>query len=211
MPPGSRANCPCILPPSRVAKRTTGNNQPYGGEPLWTSVAARPLDGCALTRAASPVIPAATGWVAAWLYPLHVVIDLPALAPRPRPVALRLVCTVVIVAALASVPWLVSHAGRRIDGVPSGLWPPPVLVLLVLGALVATRVSYRWFDAILLLIPILGLFYLWRFAWRLSLLPYRDWPPRPDEAPRWRKVAHPSRPGAGLYLVDPTSKADDQQ
>jgi hypothetical protein len=137
------------------------------------------------------------------------VIDLPAVAPRPRPVPLRLVYTVVIVAALAGVPWLVSEASRRIHGGASGLWPPPVLVLLVLGALVATRVSYRWFDAVLLLIPILGLFYLWRFAWRLSLLPYRDWSPRPEEAPRWRKFAHPDRPRAGLYLVDRSGRSVD--
>ena len=56
----------------------------------------------------------------------------------------------------------------------------------------------RW----LLLIPIVGIFYLWRFAWRLALLPYRDWPPRPNEAAHWRKVSHPARPGARLYLVD---------
>jgi hypothetical protein len=110
----------------------------------------------------------------------------------------------VIVALLAGTPWLVSEASRRIGGGVSGPWPSPVLVLLILGALVATRVSYRWFDALLLLIPVVGLFYLCRFAWRLSLLPYRDWSPRPQEAPQWRKVAHPDRPGAGLYLVDRT-------
>jgi hypothetical protein len=199
---GPGRNSACILPASAVAKRTTGNNQAYGRGPLWTSVAARPL-GRTSRRCRL--------WVVAWLYPLHMVIALPALAPRPRPVPLRLVYTFLIVAALAGVPWLVSEASHRIDRVPSSLWPSPALVLLVLGALVAPRVSYRWFDAYLLLIPIVGLFYLGRFAWRLSLLPYRDWPPRPDEAPRWRKVAHPSRPGAGLYLVDRTSKADDQQ
>jgi len=69
------------------------------------------------------------------------VIALPALAPRPRPVPLRLVYTFLIVAALAGVPWLVSEASHRIDPVPSSLWPSPALVLLVLGALVAPRVS----------------------------------------------------------------------
>jgi hypothetical protein len=48
--------------------------------------------------------------------------------------------------------------------------------------LVADRVSYRWYDAWLLTIPFVGLFYLWRFAWRLAALPHRDWPPRPGEA-----------------------------
>jgi hypothetical protein len=139
---------------------------------------------------------------------LLMVIDLPAIVPRPRPVLLRLTYTVVIVAALFSVPWLASEAGRRIGGRPWAHWPSPTLVLLVLGALVASRVPYRWFDAFLLLIPIVGMFYLWRFAWRLSFLPYRDWPPRPEEAPSWRKVAHPDRPGAGLYLVDRTGQRE---
>jgi hypothetical protein len=134
-------------------------------------------------------------------------------SPGHRPAAatgaaLRLTYTVVIVAALFSAPWLASEAGRRIGGRPWAHWPSPTLVLLVLGALVASRVSYRWFDAFLLLIPIVGLFYLWRFAWRLSFLPYRDWPPRPEEAPSWRKVAHPDRPGAGLYLVDRTGQRE---
>jgi hypothetical protein len=128
------------------------------------------------------------------------VVELPSIAPRPRPVALRLVYTVLIVAALLGLPWLVGEAGPRIGRKVFTWWPSPTLVLLVLGALVASQVSYRWRDALLLLIPIVGLFYLCRFAWRLAFLPYRDWPPRSAEAPYWQKVAHPVRPGAGLYL-----------
>jgi hypothetical protein len=130
------------------------------------------------------------------------VVDLPSIAPRPRPVALRLAYTVVILAVLFGVPWFVGKATPRIGSQPSGWWPSPTLVLLVLGALAASRVSYRWRDGLLLLIPIVGLVYLCRFAWRLSFLPYRDWPPRAEEAPSWRKVSHPARPGARLYLVD---------
>lgn len=133
------------------------------------------------------------------------VIDLPALAPQPRSAPVRWVFTVLIMVALFGLPWAASEAARRISHENSASWPPPTLVLFVVGALIARRVSYRWFDAFLLMIPLFGLIYLWRFAWRLSFLPYRDWPPRPDEASRWVKVAHPSRPGAGLYLVDPAA------
>jgi len=109
-------------------------------------------------------------------------------------------------AVLIVLPWAASEGSRSLDDGAATGWPPPAVVLMVVGAFIARRVSYRWFDAFLLLIPLVGLIYLWRFAWRLSFLPYRDWPPRPDEAPRWVKVAHPSRPGAGLYLVDPSPR-----
>jgi hypothetical protein len=135
-------------------------------------------------------------------YPRLMVVDLPSVAPRPRPVVLRLVYTVLILAVLVGLPWLVGKAGPRFGARVPAWWPSPPLILVVLGALVASRVSYRWRDGLLLLIPIVGLFYLGRFAWRLSFLPYRDWPPRRQEAPYWRKVSHPARPGAGLYLVD---------
>src|SRR5215207_8648362 len=84
-------------------------------------------------------------------YPLRMIIDLPALAPRPRPVWLRWVYTVLLAAALLSVPWAVGEGTTRLDGGASGYWPPPALVLFILGALIARRVSYRWFDAFLLL------------------------------------------------------------
>jgi len=129
--------------------------------------------------------------------------DLPALAPRPRSVTLRVAYTIVLVVLLAGLPWLATATLGRIGGWPSGDSLLSVVVLFAAGAVVATQVSYRWFDALLLLIPFVGLVFLVKFAWRLALLPYRDWPPRPAEAGRWRKVAHPSRPGAGLYLVDP--------
>jgi hypothetical protein len=131
------------------------------------------------------------------------VIDLPAVAPQPRTPLQRWIFTVLIMAVLIGLPWAASEATRNLNDEPSAGWPPPALVLFVAGALIARRVSYRWFDAFLLLIPLFGLIYVWRFAWRLAFLPYRDWEPRPDEPARWVKVAHPSRPGAGLYLVEP--------
>jgi hypothetical protein len=65
----------------------------------------------------------------------------------------------------------------------------------------ATKVSYRWFDFLLLFIPFYNIVLLCRLAWRLSYLPYRDWAPRPEEAASWRRVDHPTEPGALLHVV----------
>jgi len=44
--------------------------------------------------------------------------------------------------------------------------------------------SYRRRDAWLGLVPLLGWYLLCVLAWRVALLPYRDWEPRADEL--WR-------------------------
>jgi hypothetical protein len=61
-------------------------------------------------------------------------------------------------------------------------------------------VSYRRRDVLLMGIPLYNLGLFGQTLWRLTYLPYRDWPPRPDEAARWRQLRHPSRPGALLYV-----------
>jgi hypothetical protein len=132
--------------------------------------------------------------------------DLPAIAPRPRSMPLRLAFTVLIVLVFLTLSWLATWAVQRTGGGAAGGTSLSLLVTFVLGALMAVRVSYRWFDAFLLLVPILGLFLLVKWAWRVAFLPYRDWPPRAPEAPRWRLVAHPRRSGAGVYLVDPAAR-----
>jgi hypothetical protein len=40
----------------------------------------------------------------------------------------------------------------------------------------------------------------WQVAWRLAYLPFRDWPPRADEASTWLQLRHPTEPGALLYV-----------
>ena len=54
------------------------------------------------------------------------------------------------------------------------------LVVLVAYAWLATKVSYRWFDCFFLLIPIYGLIWTIKIAWKVASLPYRDWAPRPE-------------------------------
>jgi peptidoglycan/LPS O-acetylase OafA/YrhL len=104
--------------------------------------------------------------------------DLPA---RPRSIPVRLALTVLVLALLCGLPWLASTTLGHLGGWPYGDSLLSVLVVFGLGAVVATRVSYRWFDALLLLVPFLGLIFLVKFSWRMASLPYRDWPPRPEE------------------------------
>lgn len=58
-----------------------------------------------------------------------------------------------------------------------------MLVYLIVYALLARKVSYRWFDTFLQLIPIYGIIWQFIIAWRLAYLPHRDWRLRPEEKP----------------------------
>jgi hypothetical protein len=56
-----------------------------------------------------------------------------------------------------------------------------LISMLSAYAFMAPQVSYRWFDAFCLLVPIYSIFWLIKIAYRLAYLPHRDWAPRPDE------------------------------
>ena len=53
-----------------------------------------------------------------------------------------------------------------------------VVVLLGLLAFLAPKVGYRWFDCFFAAIPFYGIFFIFRIAHRLALLPERDWAER---------------------------------
>jgi hypothetical protein len=58
------------------------------------------------------------------------------------------------------------------------------------------KVSYRWFDCLMLAIPIAGqLIWAPRILWRIAYLPYRDWQPRPDEARGRVRISNPTSVG----------------
>jgi hypothetical protein len=59
-----------------------------------------------------------------------------------------------------------------------------VLPSVLLIALLAPLVSYRRRDVLLLLVPLWNLVTVWTIGSRISRLPYRDWPQRPDEIGR---------------------------
>lgn len=65
-----------------------------------------------------------------------------------------------------------------LDWAVTGAWSGIVVAVL------APRSSYRRRDAWLGLVPLLGWYLTALMAWRVALLPYRDWEPRPDEL--WR-------------------------
>lgn len=113
---------------------------------------------------------------------------LPVAAPRqPRDPGVRALVTaglillvlvgVIVASAVLSVLWV---------GDPNAdVWIQFGVTLALIGVFsrVATKVSYRWFDAFVILIPIYGLIWMGKIMWRIAYLPDRDWRPRPDEAP----------------------------
>ena len=50
-----------------------------------------------------------------------------------------------------------------------------VLVILGLLAFTAPKVGYRWFDCFFAAIPFYGIFFIFKLAHRVALLPKRDW------------------------------------
>jgi len=53
-----------------------------------------------------------------------------------------------------------------------------VVVILGILAVLAPKVGYRWFDCFFAAIPIYGIFFIFRIAYRIALLPQRDWSER---------------------------------
>jgi len=54
-----------------------------------------------------------------------------------------------------------------------------LLVILSFLGMMSTKVGYRWFDCFFVLIPFYGIFFLFRIAYRVAILPARDWTDRP--------------------------------
>ena len=103
---------------------------------------------------------------------------------KPRGLTTRSVLAVGVFAAAVAPGWTLG------DLVQS--WTGAVLLdwLITCGwsaaavAVIGPRVSYRRRDAGLALVPLYGWYLICVLAWRVALLPYRDWEPRAEEA--WR-------------------------
>jgi hypothetical protein len=50
-----------------------------------------------------------------------------------------------------------------------------LLVILITLGIVGPKVGYRWFDCFFAMIPIYGIFFIFRLAYRLANLPNVDW------------------------------------
>lgn len=53
-----------------------------------------------------------------------------------------------------------------------------ILVILGLLGFMAPKVGYRWFDCFLAIVPIYGIVFIFRIAYRVACLPQRDWSER---------------------------------
>lgn len=82
-------------------------------------------------------------------------------------------------AMIADSPFRQLAWGHFVYGGPLAVLPSVLLI-----ALLAPLVSYRRRDVLLLLVPLWNLVVLWTIGSRISRLPYRDWPLRPDEFDR---------------------------
>lgn len=52
-----------------------------------------------------------------------------------------------------------------------------IVILAFLGS-VAPKVGYRWFDCFFAAVPLYGIFFIFRIAHRVALLPEVGWPQR---------------------------------
>jgi hypothetical protein len=71
------------------------------------------------------------------------------------------------------------------------------LLLILLTAWLAPKVSYRRRDALWWITGVGGLWLFLILAWRLAYLPHKDWPPRDDELPHAVYLREP--PYAGVW------------
>jgi hypothetical protein len=99
----------------------------------------------------------------------------------PRGLTSRSVLAAGLFAASVVPGWTVGDLAERWTGSPALDW----LVTLGWSAaairVLAPYASYRRRDAFIGLVPLLGWYLLCVLAWRVALLPYRDWEPRGDE------------------------------
>jgi hypothetical protein len=122
---------------------------------------------------------------------------------RPRADRNRRLVTALIVLAMF-VGWALADSyGAQVRG---HTWPgfAVIAVYCVVLGFYARRVSYRRRDVLFVLAGPPGMFWLSiTIVYRLTLLPYRDWAPRPDET-GWVQILDPERPGRLLYLATGT-------
>ena len=122
-------------------------------------------------------------------------------ATAPRGLVVRSLLAAAVFAAAVLPGWLLSDLVEQ--------WTGAVLVgyLVSMGygsaaiAVLAPWSSYRRRDAAFGLVPLFGFYVICVLAWRVALLPYRDWPPRGDELARSRWLDDPAY--AGTWLLSP--------
>jgi hypothetical protein len=86
---------------------------------------------------------------------------------------MRIIKTLALVLSL----YLASFLGELIMVSSSSEYEGGASVLVILGllAFTAPKVGYRWFDCFFAAIPFYGIFFIFKLAHRVALLPKRDW------------------------------------
>ena len=102
----------------------------------------------------------------------------------PRGLTSRSVLAVGLFAASVVPGWTLGDLAERWTGWGLLDWLVMCDWSAAAVAVLAPHASYRRRDAWLGLVPLLGWYLLCVLAWRVALLPYRDWEPRGDES--WR-------------------------
>jgi hypothetical protein len=101
-------------------------------------------------------------------------------AQKPRSRPKRALITAVALIPCAVVIVAIRYFVLVETGSEFGSYLVSIIIPAALTAWLAPMVSYRRRDAAWVLVGA-GLYFLALFVWRATLLPYRDWDPRPDE------------------------------
>ncbi|MEV6629138.1 hypothetical protein AB0M54_00090 [Actinoplanes sp. NPDC051470] len=102
----------------------------------------------------------------------------------PRGLTSRSLVAVAVFAAGVVPGWTLGDLIERWTGNALLDWLMTCAWAAAAVAALAPHTSYRRRDAWLGLVPLAGWYLIALMAWRVALLPYRDWEPRADEM--WR-------------------------
>jgi hypothetical protein len=86
---------------------------------------------------------------------------------------MRTIKTIGLVIAMYLVALIVELI--MVSGSPDYEGGLSALVILGILAITAPKVGYRWFDCFFAIIPIYGIFFIFKIAHRVAFLPKVDW------------------------------------
>lgn len=86
---------------------------------------------------------------------------------------MRTIKTIGLVIAMYLVALIVELI--MVSGSPDYEGGLSALVILGILAITAPKVGYRWFDCFFAIIPLYGIFFIFKIAHRVAVLPKVDW------------------------------------
>ena len=86
---------------------------------------------------------------------------------------MRTIKTIGLVIAMYLVALIVELI--MVSGSPDYEGGLSALVILGILAITAPKVGYRWFDCFFAIIPLYGIFFIFKIAHRVAILPKVDW------------------------------------